>query len=180
MRAELWINMIFAWYTMYFDYAYSTRPANSVYCFVDKHISPTAHPFYPSSIHIAVLCDCGIRVTHGVLCGSLLHLRPYVSYIGKGVLVQQRLSAMTSSVLLIRNVGTWKIVITVLTELHRQRLRAPHCELLQAETGSLRRKASHCCLTLHCAPLQRVRASREARTVPGTHRLLQYQASYKK
>jgi len=69
-------------------------------------------------------------------------------YIRKGVLVRQRLSAMTSSVLLIRNVGTWKIVITVLTELHRQRLREPHCELLQAETGSLQLKASRRCLKL--------------------------------
>ena len=80
----------------------------------------------------------------------------------------QRLSAMTSSVQLIRNVGTWKIVITVLTELHRQRFRAPHCELLQPQTGSLQLKASHRCLKLHFALLQWVQASREARTVLGT------------
>jgi hypothetical protein len=55
----------------------------------------------------------------------------YVLLMGNGVLVQQRLGAMTSSVLLIRNVGTWKIVIRVLTELRRQELRPPHCDLLQ-------------------------------------------------
>ena len=82
------------------------------------------------AVSTLLCCVTGTRVTHGAVCGSLLHLRLYVLYIGKGVLVQQRLSAMTSSVLLIGNVGTWKIVITVLTELHCQRLRGPHCELL--------------------------------------------------
>jgi len=126
--------------------------------------------------YVTVLCDCVIRVTQGILSESLLHWGIYVLYIRKGVLVRQRLIAMTSSVLLIRNVGTWKIVITVLTALNRQRLRAPPCELVQAGTGSEQLMASNCCLKLRCGLLQRVQALREARPVgcQARDRLLRY------
>jgi hypothetical protein len=112
------------------------------------------------SIHSCVIWPCCQGDTRNVTWVAVA-LRLHVVLIGKGVLVQQRLSAMTSSVLLIRNVGTWKIVITVLTELHRQRLRPPHCELSQL-------KASQRSLKLHLVLLQCVQASREARTVSGT------------
>ena len=174
---------------MYLYGAYSTRLTNNVYCFIDNHSSHTSHLFYSCSMHIAVLCDCVmwlwyvtvlcdcvIRVTQGILSESLLHWGIYVLYIRKGVLVRQRLIAMTSSVLLIRNVGTWKIVITVLTALNRQRLRAPPCELVQAGTGSEQLMASNCCLKLRCGLLQRVQALREARPVgcQARDRLLRY------
>jgi len=83
---------------------------------------------------------------------AVVALKAYVVLIGKGVLVQQRLSAMTSSVLLIRNVGTWKIVIRVLTELHRQRLRPPHYELLQLKLAvcSWRRRTAFWRCIVHC------------------------------
>jgi hypothetical protein len=54
---------------MYFYGAYFTWLTNSVYCFIDKHSSHSAHFFYPCSIQIVVLCDYVTRVTQGVVSG---------------------------------------------------------------------------------------------------------------